>query len=151
MIEDFLETKIKKEGGITVTLTEMWEEVKKIYDTNEDSYNYIGIRFEDKSRKIGDTCECSKHNTNREDERDFPEFGSEEYNSMFTFNGTSAWNLSQKEVYKVDKFYAEKDCTRAFLQDHAYIIAGDYITNMDDALDYNEIVIEDAKVITIIF
>lgn len=112
---------------------------------------YIGIRFEDKQRKINEICEYSKHNTDRDDERDFPEFNSEEYKNMYTFNGTSSWDLSQNEAYKTNDYNANIDCTKNFLQKHCYIIAGNTITNIDDGLDDNEIVIKNAIVIVQMF
>lgn len=106
----------------------------------EDQYPYIGIRFEDKEREIGDICENSRHNTDREDEREFPEFGTEEYEELFELDGTSAWNL---ETYD--------DFVGGFDTYHCYIVAGNRITNRDDGLDDNEIVIENAEVIEKIF
>lgn len=116
------------------------KQCKDALEKYEDSYYYIGIRFEDKLRQAGDICECSKHNIDREDERDFPEYGTPEYDEMFEFDGTSAWNL---ETYD--------DFEGPFMTDHCYIVAGRRITNRDDGLDDNEIVIEDAKVLEIIF
>ena len=55
-----------------------------------ESYEYVGVRFEDKVREISDVCECSKHNPDREDERDFPVYGSEEYEDLPELNGASA-------------------------------------------------------------
>jgi hypothetical protein len=132
-------------------LREMWNEARKIYEENNDEYEYIGVRFENKERTIGETCECSKNNSNREDERDFPEFDSEEYSELESFDGTSSWDLSKNETYKVDKYFAEKECSRAFMQDHCYIIAGNGNSNVDDGLDDNEVVIVDAKVIARLF
>lgn len=59
----------------------------------EDMYYYIGIRFEDKDREVGEICECSKHNLDREDEREFPVYGTPEYDELPELDGTSAWNL----------------------------------------------------------
>lgn len=106
----------------------------------EGEYSYLGIRFEDKEREIGDICECSKHNIDREDEREFPEYGTEEYEELPELDGTSAWNL---ETYD--------DFQGPFATYHCYIIAGEKLTNKDDGLDDNEIVIKDAKVLAKIF
>lgn len=106
----------------------------------QDEFYYVGIRFEDKERQIGDICECSKHNTDREDEREFPGYGTDEYDEMFELDGTSAWNL---------EYYT--DFEGGFDTYHCYIVVGNKITNQDDGLDDNEIVIQDAKVVEIIF
>ena len=113
---------------------------EKALEKFEDDYSFLGVRFEDKEREIGETCENSRHNTEREDEREFPEYGTEEYDEMVEFDGTSSWNL---ETY--DDFEGPFDTY------HCYIIAGSYLTNKDDGLDDNEIVIENAKVIAKIF
>jgi len=132
-------------------LSEMWVKAKEIFDANEDEYVCIGIRFEDKVRQIGDICECSKHNTDREDERDFPEFGTDEYSEMATLDGTSSWSLRRSMNYEYPERNAEKEATECYFQEHCYIIAGRYSTNEDDGLDDGEIVIEDAKVIAQLF
>lgn len=132
-------------------LKDFWVKAKELYEINIDGYDYIGIRFEDKSREIGDICECSKHNTDREDERDFPEFGTEEYDEMDELGGTSAWNLARAYTYDYPDYNADKEVTRCFFQTHCYIIASNNITNEDDGLDDGEIVIEDAKVVAILF
>lgn len=134
-----------------MTGLEMMEKVNKIYEDNKDQYDYIGLRYENKSREAGDICECSKNNIDRADERDFPVYGTDEYSETPSFNGTSAWDLRQKETRKVNQFYADRDCTGASGTDHCYIVVGNEISNMDDGLDYNEIVIVDAKVLAVIY
>lgn len=113
---------------------------KNALEKYQDEYWYIGIRFEDKDREIGEICECSKHNLDREDEREFPEFGTPEYDEMFELDGTSAWNL---ETYD--------DFEGGFFNNHCYIIGGNKLTNKDDGLDDNEIVIKKAVVLEKIF
>lgn len=116
------------------------EACEKELEKYQDKYYYIGIRFEDKEREVGEICECSRHNIDREDERDFPEYGTEEYEKMFELDGTSAWNLETFD-----------DFEGPFNTWHCYIIAGNRITNKDDGLDDNEIVIENAVVLEKIF
>lgn len=117
-----------------MALLAQWEE--------EDEFYEIGIRFEDKERQVGDVCEYSKHNTDREDEREFPEFGSEEYEDMYEFDGTSAWNLATYEDWADEGRHTSHHC---------YLIVGNRLTNRDMDLDDNEIVIEDAIVYAKIF
>lgn len=116
------------------------EACKKALEKYQDEYWYVGIRFENKERKIGEICECSRHNIDREDEREFPKYGTDEYFEMMELDGTSAWNL---ETYDDFEGY--------FITDHCYIIAGNKISNQDDGLDDNEIVIDNAKVLEKIF
>lgn len=44
------------------------EACEKALEKYQDDYWCLGIRFEDKKREIGEICECSKHNVDREDE-----------------------------------------------------------------------------------
>jgi len=136
----------------------MYELVKKIYAENEENYYYIGLRFENKNREIGEECEWSKSNVDREDERDFPEYGTPEYDEMESMGGTSAWNLSAMTDYYWPGFGrpprdidVSKDCTRYFLADHCYIIAGNRKAPEHQPWDDGEIVISDAVVIAKIF
>lgn len=141
-----------------MNIIEMYELVKNIYssniqseENNWDGYEYLGLRFEDKEREIGDTCECSRHNPEREDERDFPEFGTKEYKKMEILDGTSAWDMSDRGIYKVETWQNKtNDCRQHFFTDHCYIIAGNNTRTHSDA-DAGEIVIQDAIVIAQIF
>lgn len=125
-----------------LTANEMKEKAIEVLEQYEDEFAVIGIRFEDKEREIGEICECSRHNDDREDEREFPEYGSEEYEEMKKFDGTSSWDLNT---------YDDWDDQRAFDTYHCYIIAGDRAVNKDDDLDHGEVVIENARVIATIF
>lgn len=127
-----------------MTAKEIQEKCEAILErwNDENETWYIGIRFEDKQRQVGETCERSKHNVDREDEREFPDYGTEGYEEMFELDGTSAWNLESYEDWYDEGRFGTKHC---------YIIVGDRITNKDDGLDDNEIVIEDAKVYDVIF
>lgn len=129
-----------------MTAEQMKEMVTKIYEATswdyDGDYYEVGIRFEDKEREIGEICENSRHNLDRDDERDFPEYGTDEYLEIFELDGTSAWDLRS-----FDDWGRPED----FMTKHCYIIAGNELTNTDDALDDNEIVIKDAVVIAKIF
>jgi hypothetical protein len=121
------------------------ENVIRIYRENEDKYTFIGLRFEKKHRELGDVCEKSRHNIDRVDERDFPEYGTQEYSECFVLDGTSSWSLGETGGRISEKYfkYLEED-------DRCYVIAGDWITNRDDCLDEGEIVIEDAVVVGVV-
>lgn len=134
-----------------MNIVEMYALCKNIYTNNNEEYDYIGLRVEDKVRSIGDTCEKSRHNPNRDDERDFPVYGSDEYVAMQELNGTSAWDLSHPISYKIQPWQSKtNDCREHFTSDHCYVIAGHYTHTHDDA-DAGEIVIKDAVVIAQIF
>jgi hypothetical protein len=126
-------------------MREVWEEAKKYCE--EPEYQYVGLRFEDKNREIGEICGRSKHNTDRVDDREYPEYGTEDYDNMYELDGTSAWNLDDAHN---DYQYGNSDCDY-YETAHCYVIAGYSKTNTDDDLDDGEIVIRDAVVIGKIF
>lgn len=139
-----------------MNIVEMYEKVKKIYNDNEDEYYCIGLRFEDKEREIGEECEYSRHNADREDERDFPDFGTDDYEEMELLHGTSAWDMApSKRSYHpgmptlrgVD---SEKECSRHFFTNHCYVIASNKQGSHDNP-DDGEILIKDAVVIAKVF
>lgn len=138
---------------MTLTYGQVWEIAKKFYEEHEydyGEYSKMGIRFEDKQREIGDICECSKSNANREDARDFPKYGTEEYNELEELDGTSAWDLSQSRIYDFDSNKANKSASSQFSAKHCYIVIGRYESS-DIAEDEGEIIIENAKVAVQIF
>lgn len=101
----------------------------------------VGIRIENKARQIGDLCECSKDNEDREDERDFPEYGTEEYENLPDLPGTSSYDVDNWEGILE---YGESSF---LIGDHVYLIGGvDYKNGPDD----NEYIIKDAQVLAII-
>jgi hypothetical protein len=133
-----------------MTLAEMKELVLRIQTNEENNYNTIGIRFENKSREIGEECEWSKNNADREDERDFPEYGTAEYDEMGVMDGTSAWYISEVIATVSKQKDQMQDAQRFYCaDDHCYIIAG-YHGNQDGC-DEGEVVIQEAKVIATIF
>jgi hypothetical protein len=144
-----------------MNIVEFYELCRKIYTDNIatrengwEGYEYIGLRFEDKKREIGEIItDCSRNNVDREDERDFPEYGTEEYFGMEELDGVSAWDLSDKDVYKIQPWEnKEDDCSRHFEANHCYIIASNDLGNTSNTVtDVNEIVIKDAMVIAKFF
>jgi len=74
------------------------ELLKKIKADGE--YEYIGFRFDERNMEIGECFGNSKHNPDREDERDFPEWGTAEYENMIELDGTSCYDAEYfMEVY----------------------------------------------------
>src|SRR5690625_2350470 len=70
------------------------EELEEEYCTINGYGSYIvGVRFEDKERVIGEEIDNSRHNLDREDEREMPEYGTEEYEEMFELDGASAYEI----------------------------------------------------------
>lgn len=53
--------------------------------------NVIGVRYDNQLVSVDQELEHSKDNTDRDDSRDFPQYGSNEYNSLPCVDGTSAY------------------------------------------------------------
>lgn len=106
---------------------------------NGDGNYIVGVRFENKLREIGEEIENSKHNLDREDEREMPEYGTEEYEEMFELDGASA--------YDIDTIVEMLESGAGFEGEHCYFIAGTNAVNLDDAIDYGEVVVENAEVV----
>lgn len=115
--------------------------VEEVIEELEDEYNFVGIRFEEKEYQEGEVIADSKHNPDREDEREFPDFNSEEYEELEELPGVSTWNkmsYSAKNWKVISKYYS-----------HVYIVVGDngWTDEVDDCvLDDDELVIENGKV-----
>ncbi|MFZ4454315.1 hypothetical protein [Salibacterium aidingense] len=135
-----------------MTVQEMIDTARQVFEDNERTYSFFGLRFEDKPREIGEECDASKHNHDREDEREFPEYDSDEYDDLDELGGASAWAFDDIQGLKYRKDELEKDAQKLHIPAHCYVIAGNRQWNDDDvALDDGEIVIEDAKVIAVIY
>lgn len=128
-------------------------DLNKLKDWIEDlawDHHAIGIRFENKSYEIGEGVANSKHNFDRADERDFPDYGSNEYESLMEFPGTSAYTINSNDLESLQKRFDESEG----YSDHCYIVVGDKSCWVDECegyvLDDDEIVIEDAVVALIL-
>lgn len=111
-------------------------------------YYYVGVRYEDKLRQAGEECDYSKHNAG---DREFPKYGTVEYDELDDLDGTSAW-AARKYLSNYDlsgdqsRLVSDKFKHVA----HAYIVVGQYASTPSDA-DDGEIVIEDAVVAEVLF
>jgi len=113
------------------------------FDEYECEYEFLGIRFENKLRTVGEVIEeCSKDNDSRDDERDFPEYGTEEYEEMEELDGISTYDIHTWEDGNLS-------CTGKsyFDAEHLYLIGGNSASNGPDD---GELVIEDGVVLAVI-
>lgn len=143
-----------------MTNGELTQQIKQILaaenaGTLEAEYTYYALRFENAEREIGEILPQSKHNPDRQDEREFPEFGSQEYDALPMLDGTSGWVIADEYgTYNPHRYYQaayqHDDDEIAVVTKHCYIIAGDDDVTHDDA-DDGEIVIANAVVIAKIF
>lgn len=90
----------------------------------DGEYEYIGFRFDNRDMQVGECFGNSKHNPDRADERDFPEYGTEEYENMIELDGTSCYD---------DNFFMEVYADGTVLEDlTCYLIA----SNEEGCHDY---------------
>lgn len=123
------------------TLLEIFGNIKE-----QDEYCVFGVRFEEKERQVGEICENSRNNVDREDERDFPEYGTQEYEEMEEMDGTSAW-CEESILSQLDSL--KNLSVSMFGSKHAYVVAG-YSTGWEQnngLIDDGEVVIQDAVVL----
>lgn len=111
------------------TLLEIFGNIKE-----QDEYCVFGVRFEEKERQVGEICENSRNNIDRDDERDFSEYG------------TSAW-CEESILSQLDSL--KNLSVSMFGSQHAYVVAG-YSTGWEQnngLIDDGEVVIQDAVVL----
>jgi hypothetical protein len=114
------------------------------FDQYECEYEFLGIRFEDKVRKVGELItENSKDNEDREDERDFPEYGTQEYEEMEELDGISTWDIRDWKKGNISDFSDHS----VFKSSKLYLIGGEI---GEYGPDDNELVIEDGIVLSVI-
>lgn len=124
----------------TEVMKEILKEAVELHDwADGNGDGIVGLRFEEKLYETGDELPCSRHNLDRENEDDMPEWGTPEYEGMFELDGTSSHN--PREVYR----YLWGGIP--FHGSHCYIIKGTHTTNEGDAIDDGESVIANAKVL----
>lgn len=133
-----------------MTKKEMYQTAVELLEELEWEFDSIGIRFEDRDLNIGDEVGCSKHNADREDEREFPEYGTEEYEEMYELDGASSWgeHAWEYELLGNRKRFADDPANKGVLAKHAYLIAGGLSSEDHDelVLDEGEVVVTDAVV-----
>lgn len=130
---------------ITIKNKELEELVNTALTENaQDEYYVVGLRFENKVRQDGEIIEeTSKDNPDRDDDRDFPEYGTDEYKEMEEMEGISSWDI---HFWKEMNLNSWSNST-SFDVKHIYLVGGErHSFGPDD----HELVIEDATVIAVI-
>ena len=134
-----------------MTTQEMIAKVTEIAENTE--LFYVGIRFEDKERTIGEIIEeCSKDNRERQDERDFPEYGTAEYDELPELNGVCAYSYNCDDWIIRSGFFNEKDVENVeanCFQNHCYVLGTD--SGIEYGEDDGEIIMPNAIVLGVIF
>lgn len=130
---------------ITIKNKELEELVNTaLTEDAQDEYYVVGLRFENKVRQDGEIIkETSKDNPDRDDDRDFPEYGTDEYKEMEEMEGISSWDI---HFWKEMNLNSWSDST-SFDVEHIYLVGGErHSFGPDD----HELVIEDTTVIAVI-
>lgn len=142
-----------------MNIYEMNELIKKVYEKyacTEDNdykgeYEFVGIRFEDKERNVNEiVLDLSRNNIDREDERDFPEYGTEEYEEMEELEGVSAWQFEEYD-FRVPKIWEDiEDITDRFSGKHCYVLGTDELGDTE-IMDDGEIIMIEPTVLAKLF
>lgn len=142
-----------------MNIAEMNAKIKEVYKRHADTidndysgeYEFIGIRFEDKDRNVNEIVyDLSRNNADREDERDFPEYGTEEYEEMEELDGVSAWQFEQYDFNIPSYLSEEDDCKRIAYTEHCYVL-GTNDLGQADIMDDGEIIMIEPTVLAKIF
>ena len=126
---------------------------------------WFGIRYDNKPYDIGDYLPNSKDNVDRDDSREFPEYGTTEFDEYPELDGTSAYgfihiddlyNLLDDGELEVEKFVNDMwNSGILFTPEEAFapnitIISGTY-ADTENGEDNGEWIISDARVEAILF
>lgn len=132
-----------------MTYREFKQELQRVIEKieNDGEFECYGIRFENKERTVGMMIEeNSKSNSDRECEREFPEYRTQEYENLEELDGVSAyridWNIN------VPTSMEDMDVDVVFGTDHCYIL-GAYETAYGE--DEGEIVMQEPVVVEKMF
>lgn len=138
-----------------MTVAEIRQAIIDARDTYASDYRFLGFRFAMEDYVIGSVVEqVSRSNANRQDERDFPAYGSDEYEELEELDGLCAYLLDKDEDYldeliqrimrgyRDDMIYTPNHYTP-----HIYIMGTDEISH-SWAEDYGEVILPDPTVIS---
>lgn len=124
------------------------EKLEKLTLTDYLPYSVYGVRFDSRTLEIGQIIGNSKSNYDRYDSRDFPEYGTEEYDSMPELDGTCAYFVfdgDREERYQfLDRLMEKLEGDQE--NKNWYLIAGDL--SQQEGEDSHEILIKNAIVIS---
>lgn len=134
-----------------ITLKEFYERLVEIEEEHGD--DYVGIRWEEKKREVGEDVGNSRHNLERLNEDDMPEYGTPEYEEMFELDGASSMGIYTllDDFKRKVRLEGENNMSRYYMGTHCYVIIGDDYVNESDALDEGEVVVQNAKVLEILY
>lgn len=142
-----------------MTYRELREAIVKAAEAHDGAYGQIGFRFDAREYQVGEILDfVSKANLDRDDERDFPEYGTNEYNEMDDLDGVSAYDLDMSsrwaedieeqvnEIFGIGDYIHED---KKYSEEHIYILGTNQHSN-DYAEDEYEIIMPEPTVLAVI-
>lgn len=146
---DFVQT-ARKHARKIPSVKELLQLIEDKRGDLEANWMYVGVRFEDKERKEGEIItECSRHNPDREDERDFPDYEEIEYDTLPVLPGISTWAIESPQGYTpLGGWQNEEPAHFWYGRRHAYLLVSDDAAPIPDdtILDNGERLLRNAKV-----
>jgi len=120
-------------------------------ESNLREYDHYGVRFEYKRRERGDIITDLSKELCGETNREFPEYGTDEYSGLEDLGGVSAWMIDTDEWW-IKSIDCDGDSNEEYDTEgmHCYILGSNSHATHDDA-DRNEIVLLNPKIIEVIF
>jgi len=118
----------------------------------------VGLRYDNKDVKVGDILGDSKANWERDEDRDFPEFGSEEYDNATDLDGTCCYSVCDgNDLYYADTeeeidaimAKAEKFISENSSFEHLSIVFGDQ--GQGEVEDQGEVLIKDPEIAKVLY
>jgi len=122
---------VEKEIKI-MTYREIEKSLKSFMEENYDLLNgkVIAIRYDNVNAEVGTILNDSKSNLDRDDSRDFPGYGSSEYDSMDEIDGTCVYAINSEQDYR--NFIYGSDDVADFFEE--YGIDGPGIVSKEDSM-----------------
>ena len=119
--------------------------IRQLQDSSEYA-EFAGVRFERRLLSVGDECGKSRSNADRDDTREFPEFGTPDYESLPELDGVCAYDVDCWKHHILDK----GEWTELEIEVHLYVIEGDSI-DYESGEDIDEVIIGNAEVMAVIY
>jgi len=140
---------IKSNEQVQEVIEKEITELKRLYELDKTKYQYYAIRVDDQIQKTGYKLPNSKHLA---DGREFPKYGTKEYDKLDTLDGTSGWeiDLSQSLENIIKDMSASFDSYQYGIEGENIYLIGGNSEGIHWSPDYNEILIKGAKIIKII-
>ena len=134
-----------------VKILEWIKNLEKDLETHYADYSYYGLRFDSRDLDVDDVLEPSKSNIDREDNREFPEYGTPEYDDLPELSGTCAYMIYDGDR---ESRYTFLDNVLSFVDDdddeRKWYILGSKDAAEDEAEDEDEIVMIDPIVLEVL-